>query len=344
MDYTLFTFWVAGGLLAAVAVPYVFRWVLLPLSRKTPTTLDARMLESIRAPVQFCVFAAGLNMAARITVFPEAQTAYRGAWTVFQGMVYVLWVLALTLTAYAATRAFIEWYHAEVAAKTTSTLDDQFAQLFRKVAKYLFFFIALTIVFEHFDVKITGLLATAGVASLAVALAAQDTLSNTIAGFILMADRPFQPGDRVQLADGKIGDVLDIGLRTTRILSFDHTVINIPNAELAKTEIINLNAPNPQFKIRATIGVAYGTDVRQVKRILLAILQAHPDVQREPPPTVYFAEFGESSLDLLYEAWIPDYREQYRIRDELNLAINDQFAAEAIEIPFPQRDIHIRKA
>ena len=149
-EFAAFVIGIAGSFLAAVAVPYVFRWILLPLARRTPTTLDVRILEAIRTPVQLAVFAAGLNAAIRLFSFSTDSTAYRGAWSIFQGSVYVFLVFALTLAAYMATRALIEWYHAEVAAKTASLLDDQFAPLFRKVAKFLFFFIGLTILMVAF--------------------------------------------------------------------------------------------------------------------------------------------------------------------------------------------------
>ncbi len=338
-----FGVWAAIALAATKAVQVVWNRALLPLARRTRTTLDVGMLEATRRPMGFVACVALLLMGSRVSFDRLPAVTGHPAWGIAQGILYIAQVLGVTALLYAAVRAVIEWHSREVAAKTKSQLDSQFVTLFRKLAKFVFFFIALTIIFDHFGIQITGLLATAGVMSLAIAFAAQETIANMIAGFVLMVDRPFKPGDRIQFASGQAGDVLDIGLRSTRVLAFDNTVITVPNAEIAKAQIINYSAPDAFFKIRANLGVAYGTDLRKVKAIILDILNAHPEVLKEPaPPAIYFTGFGESSLDLLFIAWVADYREQFRIRDELNMTIKDRFEAEGVEIPFPQRDLHIR--
>jgi small-conductance mechanosensitive channel len=331
-----------AGWVAARLLPLVWRFILAPIAARTPTTLDTRILDRTLGPARFTLQVAFVHVGTRMGVATLPAVTAHPAWPIFAGALYVLQVLALTSAAYAVTRAVVDWYAAEFAAKTAGKLDDQFLSLFNKAAKFIFFFIALTIIFSHFDVQVAGLLATAGVASLAVAFAAQETLANMIAGMVLMVDRPFVAGDRIQLANGHTGDVLEIGLRSTKVLALDNTVITVPNSDMAKSQIVNLNAPDARFCLRITLGVAYGTDMRRAKAVLLDALRSHAGVLKDPPPAAHFTEFAESALNILYICWIAHYGDKDRIQDELNLAIKDRFEAEGIEIPFPQRDVRLR--
>ena len=334
--------WVAGAAAASWLTSMIWSRVLLPLTRRTRTNLDEAVVTATRTTSKVLAFLAVLELGLRSVSHEVPDLAANPLWNAFGGIVFVVTVLAVTALAYAAGKALVGWHSGRQAARPGAGVGEQFSSLLRALAKLVLAFVALTMILGHFNVQITGLLATAGVASLAVAFAAQETLANMIAGLVLMIDRPFKPGDRVQLASGQMGDVMAIGLRSTEVLSFDNTVIVIPNSEMAKSQIINLNAPNSSVKIRCNLGVAYGTDLRKTKAILMRIMTGHAEVLREPAPAVYFTEFGESALNLLFICWVADYREKFRIQDELNMAIKDQFEAEAIEIPFPQRALHVR--
>jgi MscS family membrane protein len=213
---------------------------------------------------------------------------------VINGVFFVAAALAFTRFLYALIKAILDWYLAEVAVRTETRVDEEFIPLFARLLKVVLYFIAITVILGYFKVNLTGFIATAGVASLAIALAAQETIANWISGFAIMVDRPFRVGDRIELPDGQVGDVYQIGLRSTKILSFDNNLIIVPNTEMAKSRIINFGYPNPRARIAQTIGVAYGSDLDKVKRVLLEICNNHKDVLKEPPPAVYFTEFGES--------------------------------------------------
>ena len=237
--------------------------------------------------------------------------------------------------------ALFEWYRSEIAHRTHTTLDDEFIPLFSKLAKIVVFCVGTMIVLNKFEVNINGFLATAGVASLAVALAAKETVANMISGFLIMIDRPFRLNDRIELTDGRIGDVQEIGLRCTKILTYDNTILVVPNSDISTTRVINHGYPNPKVKLRIKIGVAYGTDMEKVKEILVAICRRNPRVMDEPAPAAYFMAFADSSLDAMLIAWVADYRQRFSIIDEINMSIQKRFAEHGIQIPFPQRDVHL---
>jgi len=254
---------------------------------------------------------------------------------------YILTVLALALLAEALIRGTLDWYLAEVAHRTQTTLDDEFLPLLKKLNIVVVLTLAVTVILGHFGVELGGLLATAGIASLAVALAAQETLSNVFAGLSLLLDKPFREGDRIELADGRLGDVTEVGLRTTKILTRQNTVLVIPNKQLADDQIINHVYPDVRYRLITQIGVAYSTDLRVAKQIILDILSEQEGVLKDPPPSVDFVEFGDSALVLRIVFWLESYRDRFRALDKFNMAANDWFRQEGIEIPYPIRTVHL---
>lgn len=345
---------VVGSLLAAHVLKAIWDHVFIPLARRTPTKLDVLVLEQTSVPVYLLIIIVGLYFS-----FLRLMEAYYSAegWTGEQvekfkdsllyksidGLLYSVAVLLVAYAVFAAVRAVTTWYMQEIAVRTQTRLDDQLVPLSGRVAKIVIYFIAVTVILNHFNQPITALLGAAGIASLAVAFAAQETLANIISGLALMFDRPFRIGDRIQLPDGQMGNVYEIGLRSTRILSLDNTLIVVPNSEIAKAKLVNFAYPDLRFTIRQQIGVAYGSDIEKVKRVLLEIAHAHPEVLKDPAPGAFFYEFGDSALIVFFIVWVADYREQFRIRDELNCEIKRRFEQEGVEIPFPQRTVHIRR-
>lgn len=335
--------WAVGALVALTAVRLIWESVLMPIARRTKTNLDIMILQGTVRPAQWTAFLIVLNMASYACFQNTPEVSTYVLWTVSQKAIFSLLVFSIAAIVYGVTKAFVEWHAERVAVSGGMRLDNRFTLIFRKAAKFVFFFIAVTIVLDHFGIQVSGLLATAGIASLAVAFAAQETLSNMISGLVMLLDRPFSPGDRIELADGKVGDVLDVGLRSTKIVSFDNTVINMPNSEIAKAQVVNISAPDATYRIRSSVGVAYGTDLRKVKTILFDIMRSHAEVLEEPEPAVFFTEFGDSALKMFFACSVADYRNQFRVRDELNMGIKDRFEEQGIEIPFPQRVVHIQK-
>ncbi|MEW6214412.1 MAG: mechanosensitive ion channel domain-containing protein [Nitrospirota bacterium] len=190
-------------------------------------------------------------------------------------------------------------------------------------------------------ISITPLLASAGIAGAAVAFAAKDTIANFFGGISIFVDRPYKIGDYIVLDTGERGEVVEIGIRSTRIKTRDDILISIPNSIISNTKIINESAPIPNFRVRIPIGVAYGSDIEIVEKTLIEIASQNENILNEPEPRARFREFGESSLNFELLCWAREPALRGLTVHELNKEIYKRFEEKEIRIPFPQRDIHI---
>ena len=210
---------------------------------------------------------------------------------------------------------------------------------------FIFIFAIFTLLgFVGIDLTV---LAVGGVLiSMVIAFAAQDTLSNFFAGIFLAAEPDFKENDFIML-DNIVYEVRHVGMRNSKLYDTkEHMLVIIPNNMLANNKIINLSEPDQKLKLFINIGVAYGTDPHKVKRILLDIANKHPHVLKEPEgfePVVRFWEFGESSLNFILIVWLDDLGERFAVRNDINFEIDKSFKKEKVEIPFPQRVVHMRK-
>jgi small-conductance mechanosensitive channel len=208
----------------------------------------------------------------------------------------------------------------------------------------LLFLAGVYAIMVAWNINVTGLVASAGIVGLALSFAAQDTLSNLFAGVAILADKPYRIGDFIIIDSGERGEVTHIGLRSTRLLTRDDVEISIPNSVMGNAKIINeAGGPPKRYRIRASVGVAYGSDIDQVMQILVGIGAENEQVLDNPEPRARFRQFGESSLDFDLLCWITQPVYRGLIIHELNCEIYRQFAKHAIQIPFPQRDIFIKE-
>jgi small-conductance mechanosensitive channel len=199
----------------------------------------------------------------------------------------------------------------------------------------------LMFILSIWNINITPVLASAGIVGVAVALAAKDTLANFFGGVSIFFDRPYKVGDYIVLDTGERGEVVEIGIRSTRIKTRDDILISVPNSILANTKVINESAPVPKFRIRVATAVAYGSDIGLVEKTFLEIAGANSNVLEEPSPRVRFRTFGDSSLNFELLCWAKEPALRGLTVHELNSAIYTTFKEKGITIPFPQRDVHL---
>ncbi len=331
---------VLGAYLLSEVVVLIINLIKRYLAARTKTDLDDKILDAIKAPIRYAMIFVGVTIALKRL---DLLTAESKDWVfkITSGVVFVGFAFVVTMVLLRLVKILTRWYADKVAAKTESTLDDQLLPLIRRILNVVVVAIGVVTVLDHFAVDVKGLIAILGIGSLAIALAAQDTVANMIAGFILMLDRPFRKGDRVVLASGETVDVYDIGLRSSKFMTFDNTLVIVPNNELVKAKVTNLSYPEEMIRVKIDIGVAYGSDIEKVKAILLNVARQHPKVLAEPAPSADFVSFGESALNFSLTCRVAQIADQWQTGEQMRCEIYSAFNRGGIEIPFPQRVIHM---
>ena len=220
-------------------------------------------------------------------------------------------------------------------------IDADFIKLTFRVCVLIIVFLLFYQAANYFGLPVTAVFASAGIAGVAVALAARETLANFFGGISIFLDRPFRAGDYIILDSGERGEVSEIGMRSTRILTRDDVLISVPNSLITNAKVINESAPEARFRVRIKVNVAYGTDIDEVEKILLDLTQQNPLVTQKPKPRVRFRNFGDSSLEFELLCWAKRPHDKGRLIHELNRDIYKAFDAADIVIPYPQRDVHM---
>ncbi len=221
-------------------------------------------------------------------------------------------------------------------------VDDQLVRLGFQAVTVVIMSVMIINLGDRLGLPTYSLITGLGIGGLAVALAGREALSNVIGTVMIIIDRPFKLGDYIVLGEGERGEVAEVGLRSTRIRTRDDILISIPNSVIANAKMINESAPVSMSRIRIKVGVAYGSDLRKVERILLTIAKQNETVLPDPAPRIRFRRFGDSALELEVLCWIDPPELKGKIIHELSWAIHEEFQKQKIEIPFPQRDVHIR--
>jgi small-conductance mechanosensitive channel len=192
-------------------------------------------------------------------------------------------------------------------------------------------------------VNLASWLTSAGVVGIAIGFAAKDTLANFIAGIFILVDAPYKVGDMIIIDETTRGQVTEIGMRSTRLLTRDNVEVTVPNAVIGNAKIVNESSgPTLHMRVQSKVGVAYGSDVDEVKRVLTEAVTGLAHVTAGTPPVVRFEAMGESSLDFIVMVMAEHPIYQRLVRDEMNTRIYKALQEAAIAIPFPQRDLHVK--
>lgn len=252
-----------------------------------------------------------------------------------------LFGLVLLLTAVLIGERYVRRFLAKRVLSRTH-LDPSLQYAVSRIVGYCFIALGFFIALKTVGIDLNSLAFVAGAVGIGVGFGLQNIISNFVSGLILLAERPVAIGHRIEIG-GVAGQVTQISLRSTTVVTNDNITIIVPNSDFITSPVTNWSYGDPKVRFRLPVGVAYGSDVEKVRRVLLEVAVTNPSVLKEPAPAVFFDGFGDSSLDFELGVWTADRaRNPRRFRSELFFAIERAFREHDIEIPFPQRDLHLR--
>jgi MscS family membrane protein len=327
---------VIASVVVAGLADLIFVRVFARIAAKTSTDLDDKMVAITKRPVFITVLLMGLWASTAVLELPESAAFVIAS--LVKSIVIIMWSVAANKFTALLLEFMTENPHYRLIQVRTQPI-------FELAAKVLVWGGAIYLVLLVWKIDATGWIASAGVVGVAVGFAAKDTVANLISGLFIMADAPYKLGDFVVLGSGERGMVTEIGVRTTRILTRDDFEVIVPNAVIAGAKIVNeAGGPHEMRRIRATLEVAYGSDVDQVREVLAQAAADCGYLVVEPAPRVRFREFAASGLRFQVMGWVEQPVLRGRATDALNTAIYKGLNAAGIEIPYSKHDVYIKEA
>jgi len=311
------------------------------LASRTKTQLDDVLLVAAERPGGLLVYVIGILISVHILnppadSFPLITIADNAGrfFSIFTG-IWFLWRLIEGLSAYFSSRAKL----------TDSAMDDQLVPFVAKTLKIFLVLTGVLVMAQNMGYSISGLIASLGIGGIAIAMAAKDTISNVFGSIMILVDRPFSIGDWIKTSQFE-GVVEEIGFRSTKIRTFERTLVNVPNSALANMVIDNIDSRSER-RIKMRIGLTYDTTPAQMSKAIAgieAILSNHPDVDQSYK-LVKFDEFEDSSLSifLYYFSSSKVWEEYLQVRQEVNLQIMHLLEELELDFAFPTRTLHLEK-
>jgi small-conductance mechanosensitive channel len=329
-------FWVIIGFIVLMFLdPVVRRW-----TKGTETKIDDLVLDIIRKPILTLIILYGLVQS--LSALELSDDILFWVQNIYNAGLF----LAIIWLVYKIINIILVQIGRSYAAKNKVKVEKILVPAIRKLLTVLIGVFAIITVLGYIGIDLTVLTIGGMVISMVIAFAAQDTLSNFFAGMFLIVEPYFKEGDWV-IVENKTYEVRDVGMRNTKLYDLkEHMMVIIPNSMLANDKIINLTEPDLKLKIFIEVGVAYGTDPRKIEKILMEIAHNQHHVMKEPEdfaPIIRFSEFADSSLNFKMILWVDELGTRFAVKSDINYEIDQRFKQEGIEIPFPQRVVHLVK-
>lgn len=315
---------------------FISQKIILRLTKKTKTDIDDLIVAKTSKPISLILLLIGIRFA----IIPQKIRA--DILDMIEHAIASLIIAIITYIAIVVLNIIISNWGKKFASKTESRIDDEVVSLFQKFARIALSFIGLIFILDAWGVKVGPLLASLGIAGLAVAFALQTTLGNIFGGISLIIDKSITVDDFIKLDDNTQGFVTDIGLRSTKIKSLDGDLIILPNGKLADSKIYNYHKPLPTTRVTVEFGVKYGSDVENVRNITMSEIKSLNLALKAPEPQVILDELGDFALRFKAFFWVSSIQKKVEAKEAALTAIYNALARNNISIPFPTRTIYLK--
>ena len=328
---------IALSLLFAKIADFIFTFFIKKIVTKTESDIDDKIVTYLHKPIYYSILFVGLTLTMD-TLDQMPNSIEYIIIGIFKSIVIAVWSFSI----FNIFILFLKWY-----TKRNTDSDNLFNKnaipLFDNMGKIIIGIGAIYFILLSWNVDVTGWVASAGILSVVIGFGAKDTISNLFSGIFIMADAPYKEGDYINLDTGERGCVKSIGIRSTRIMTRDDIEITIPNSVIANSKIINESGgPHEKERVRINISVSYDSDIDQVRNLLYDIAINSEYACSDPLPRVRFREFGDSGLNFQLLFWVEKPEMRGRCIDEVSSVIHKEFNNQNIEIPYPQRTIHMK--
>lgn len=326
---------IVAAIVIVKLITLVSKKVLKPLTDRTKNQLDNIIFYSLEPPVKFAIILLGIWIAIHRLVYPDSFVK------VVDNIYRILIVLDITWVFARLFSGLLQVYW----GRRSNGQNNKMLPIIKRTILVVVWIIGLVMALSNVGVNISALLGTLGIGGIAFALAAQDTVKNVFGAFTLLTDKPFNIGDTIRF-DSIEGTVVDIGIRSTRIMNYDKRIITIPNYKITDSSIINISS-EPMRRVVLNLGLTYDTTAEKMKEaleILKALPQKVENVSSSPSNVVaVFTEYSDSALSIMYIYYIEKQGDILGVTSNMNMEILDSFNKAGLEFAFPTRTIYIQK-
>jgi small-conductance mechanosensitive channel len=301
------------------------------ITRRTKTEIDNLLLEAVKPLINWLIAAIGFQIAtSRLDFLSET------AKEILAAVYFILYLFVAVSATWRVGDAAVDWYIEKRRDQLDENLVDQAVPLLKRLSHIALIIVGGFVLAGYFHINVLSISAALGLTGFAVALAAQDTIANIISGLVIMFDGPFKIGDRIEVSGlDTWGDVVEIGIRSSKVLTRDNRLVIVPNSTIVDSAVVNYSLPDTTYRLQSDIGIGYTMDIAKVQVLIKDTVRQLESVLPDKPVDVWFTEFGDSSMTFRVRWWVASYAEKRRSTDSVNAAIQELAEREGIDMPNP---------